>query len=86
MAVADMGAEIVLVDHFAEVLEDLIGRGDRHTGPRLEAVAEGVEVAVGANARVAVHPPGAAEAIEPLQHYEACAGALFRQVVGPADA
>ena len=51
VVVADVAAEVVLVDHLAHVLQDL-GRGrDRRAGPGLEAVAEGVEVAVGADAR-----------------------------------
>ena len=48
--VADVAAEIVLVDDLAQVAEDLGGGRDRRAGPRLEAVAEGVEVAVGADA------------------------------------
>ena len=58
-------------------LQDLVGGGDRRAGPRLEAVAEGVEVAVGADAGIAVRAPGAAEALLRLEHDEARAGALL---------
>ena len=64
MVVADVPAEVVLLDHLAHVLEDLVGRGDRRAGPRLEPVPEGVEVAVGADAGIAVRQPGAAEALQ----------------------
>ena len=35
--VADVRLEVVLVDDLAEVLEDLLGGGDRRAEPRLEA-------------------------------------------------
>jgi hypothetical protein len=43
-----------------------------------------VQVAVGADARVAVHPPGATETIEALEHHEARAGTLLREVIRAA--
>lgn len=61
MAVADMAGEVVLGDHLAHVAQDFLGGRDRRPGPGLEAIAEGVEVAVGADAGVAVRAPGAAE-------------------------
>ena len=61
VAVANMRPEVVLVDDFAHVCEDFCGGRDRRGGPGLEAVAEGVEVAVRADARIFVGNPGAAE-------------------------
>ena len=84
--VADVRAEVVLVDHLAHVFQDLRGRRDRRAGPGLEAVAEGVEVAVRADARIAVRDPGAAEALLRFEHDEAGAGALVGEVIGAADA
>ena len=84
--VADVPAEVVLLDDLAHVLEDLGGGRDRRAGPGLEAVAEGVEVAVRPDARVAVGEPGAAEAVLDLEDDEAGPGALLREVVGPTDA
>ena len=63
VAVADVAGEVVLLDHLAHVVQDLVGGGDRRAGPRLEAIAEGVEVAVGADAGIAVGEPRAAEAL-----------------------
>ena len=84
--VADVTGEIVLLDHLAHVAEDLGGRGDGRADPGLEAIAEGVEVAVGADAGILVRQPGAAEALQVLQHHEALARAVVLQVIGPADA
>src|SRR6185437_13437522 len=50
--VADARAKVVLLDDLAHVVLDLGRRRDRRGGPRLEPVAEGVEIAVGADARV----------------------------------
>ena len=85
MPVADVAGEIVLLDHLAHVGEDLGGGGDRRTPPRLEAIAEGVEVAVGADAGIAVRPPGAAEALLHVEHDEGLAGTLLGEVIGPAN-
>src|SRR5439155_11913942 len=49
MPIADVGRQVVLVDDLAHVTEDLCRGRDRCTGPRLEAVAESVEIAVGAD-------------------------------------
>ncbi len=80
-----MATEVVLVDHLAHVGEDLVGGGDRLADPRLEAVAERVEIAVGADAGILVGQPGAAEALELLEHDERLLGALVLQVVRRAD-
>ena len=84
--VADVRAEVVLVDDLAHVGEDLRGRRDRRAGPGLEAIAEGVEVAVGADARIAMGDPRAAEAFLRLEDDEARAGALLGEVIGATDA
>ena len=80
--VADVLPQVVLVDHLAEVGADLLGGGDGWSGPRLEAVPEGVEVAVGAHTGVPVHEPGAAEALKALKDEEASIGLVVLQVVG----
>ena len=80
-----MAPEIVLLDDLAHVAEDL-GRGrDRRAGPRLEAIAEGVEVAVGADAGKAVGPPRPAKAVLRLEDDKAGARALRRQMMGGSD-
>ncbi len=86
MAIADVAREIVLLDHLAHVVQDLLGRGDRLAGPRLEAIAEGVEIAVGADAGIAMGDPRPAEALLRFQHDEARARALLGQMVGAAHA
>ena len=72
--VADVASQIVLVDHLVHVGQDLVGRGDRRAGPRLEAVPEGVEIAVGANARIGVLSPGTTEGVLGLEQHEALVG------------
>ena len=86
VAVADMAREVVLLDHLAHVGQDFLRRRDRLAGPRLEAIAEGVEVAVRADAGIAMGEPGAAEALLRLQHHEAGARELVGQVIGATDA
>jgi hypothetical protein len=85
VAVADVPAEVVLLDHLAHVGQDLVGGGDRLAGPRLEAIAEGVEVAVGADAGILVGQPGAAETLLRFQDDEAAIGHLVGQVIGAAN-
>ena len=65
--VADVLREIVFVDDFAHIGADFRRGRDRRTGPGLEAVAEGVKVAVGADARIFMRPPGAAKASPALR-------------------
>ena len=85
VAIADVAAEIVLLDHLAHVAHDLGGRRDRSAAPWLEAIAEGVQVAVGTDARIAMGEPRAAEARLRFQDDEPRPGALLRQVVGTPD-
>src|SRR5581483_2583384 len=54
-------------------------------GPRLEAVAERVQIAVGADARIAVRPPRTAEAVLHVERNEALVGTLLGEVVGGPD-
>jgi hypothetical protein len=83
--IADVTRQVVLVDDLAHVAQDL-GRGrDRGAGPRLEAVAESVEIAVGADARIAMGEPGAAKAFLRFEDDKAHAGALPGEVIGGAD-
>jgi hypothetical protein len=86
VAVADVRAKIILGDHLAHIGEDLLGGGDRRARPGLEAIAEGVEVAVGADAGIAVRDPGAAEGLLGLQHHVTGVRPLGLQVIGGADA
>src|SRR5712664_2909642 len=52
VSVADMPSKIVLFDDVAHVGHDFRGGCDRRADPRLEAVAEGMEIAVGADAGI----------------------------------
>ena len=84
--VADVAAEIVFLDHFAHVFQDLGGARDRRAGPRLEAVAEGVQVAVGSDSGIAMRAPGAAEGLLGFQRDEARSRALLGEMIGRTDA
>ena len=81
-----MPGEIVLVDHLAHVAKNFRGGCDRRPDPRLEAVAEGMEVAVGADAGIAMGQPGAAETLLRLEDHKTRARKLRGQVIGTADA
>ena len=83
---ADVLAEAVLVNDLIEVGEDLLARGDRRAAPRLEPVAVGEQVAVGAHTRVPMGPPGSAAVVLGVQDDEGQAGELLPQVVRGADA
>ena len=86
VAVANVAGDIVLFDHLAHVFQDFVGRGDRRSRPRLEAIAEGVEVTVRPDPRVLVGKPGAAESFQRIQDHEAAFRGLILQVVGRAHA
>jgi hypothetical protein len=86
VAVADVRLDAVLVDDLAHVVEDRVRRGDRRARPRFEAVAEGVEVGIGADARIRMGLPGPAEAVLILQDHEGLAGQPALQVHRAADA
>ena len=82
---ADVRCEAVLGDDLVEVVEDRRARRDRRAAPRLEPVAVGVQVAVGADPGVAVRPPGPAVTVACLKDDEAPAGEPLPQVVRGAD-
>src|SRR5439155_23138601 len=60
-------------------------RRDRRARPRLEAIAEGVKVAIGSGARVAMSEPRAAEAFLRFEYDKARAGALLGEMIGAAN-
>ena len=86
VAVADMRLKPVFGDHLAHIAANFGGGRDRRRGPGLEAIAEGVQVAVGADAGIAVGQPGAAKAFLGFEHDKTCTGQLRGQVIGAADA
>src|SRR5271170_4342971 len=75
----------VFLDDLAHIREDFGRTGDRRPGPWLEAITEGVEIAVGADAGIAVGKPGAPEALLRLEDDEALPRALLGEVIGAAD-
>ena len=76
MPVAEVLAEVVLVDDLVEIGEDLITRRDRRAAPRLEPVAVGEQVAVGPHARIPMGPPGSAAVVLGIQDDECAVGEL----------
>src|ERR1700689_4302436 len=84
--VADVLAEVVLVDDLVKVGEDLLARCDRRAAPPLEPVAVGEQVAVGAHAGVLMGPPGSAPVVLGVQDDEGPVGKLVPQVMRGADA
>ena len=85
VAKPDMAGQIVLSDHLVHIVQDLSRCGDRRPTPGLEPVAEGIEVAVGADAGIAVGDPGAAIGVLGLKDREARARHLVRQVPGRSN-
>src|SRR5271166_1715007 len=71
MAIADVPAEVVLLDDFAHIGEDLGCGRDRRADPRLETIAEGIEVAIRPDTRITVGYPRAAEALLSFEDHEA---------------
>ena len=59
--IANVLVDVVVLDSLSQVVQDRVGRGDRFARPGLEAIAEGVQVAVRTHARVTVLAPGTAE-------------------------
>jgi hypothetical protein len=74
MPVADMRLKPVFGDDLAHVGANFRSGGDRRAGPWLEAVAESVKIAVGADAGIAVVQPGTAKALLRLKHDKTRAG------------
>ena len=86
MVVANVAIEIVLLDHLFHISENFFRRRDGRARPGLEAVAERIKIAVRTDARIAVHVPGAAEAVEGFERDEGLLRALFLQMIGGTDA
>src|SRR6516165_5824883 len=84
--VPDVLVEVVLVNDLVEVGEDLLARRDRRAAPRLEPVAVGEQIAVGAHARVPMGPPGSAPVVLGVEDDEGPVGELVSQVMRGADA
>jgi hypothetical protein len=80
--IADVAGKIVLLDHFAHIFEDFGGAGDRRRGPWLEAIAEGVQVTIAADAGIAVGAPGAAKGVLCFERDKARAWTLRGQMIG----
>jgi hypothetical protein len=86
VVVADVVADAVLVQGVAQVGQDAVTGGDRLLVlPGLEVVAEGVEVGVRPDPRVAEQVPRSAEGGAGLEHGEGLAGVLGAQVARRAD-
>jgi hypothetical protein len=83
--VTDVAADIVLLDDFAHVVEDLSSGCDWRTGPWLEAIAEGVKVAIRPNAGIAMGEPCTTKAFLRLEDDKARPGALLREVIRTTD-
>lgn len=83
--VANVPVDAVVFNGFLQVVEDGVGLGNGLARPGLEAVAEGVQIAVGTHPRVGVLAPGTAEGRLVFQQHKGLAGAFFPQVVGGAD-
>jgi hypothetical protein len=86
VAIANVSVEAVIVDDLTQIGENLLGGRYRFAEPWLEAIAEGVEVAVRSDSGIAVGDPGAAEAVLGFEDHEARARALGLEVKGGADA
>ena len=85
--VADVLVDAIFAGCFTQVIEDQICVGNRlGAEPRLEFVAEGIEVRVGADAGVAEQIPGPAAGLARLQNGIALTRQIALQVVGSADA
>ena len=82
MVQPDLVVDVVLGGRLAEVGQDGIGAGDRLVVlPRLELIAERVQVRIGADARVAEQVPGATRRAPGLQDRERLVRLLGLQVV-----
>src|SRR5690348_10699591 len=84
--VANLLCQIILGDDFAHIGEDFGGGRDRRTDPGLKAVAEGVQVAVGADPRITVRQPRATKAVLAFKDHETEIRQVLLQMIGAADA
>src|SRR5690349_3310840 len=86
-AVVSETVDPVLAGGLADVVEDRRAVGDRLlVGPRLEGVAERLQIGVRADAWVAEEIPGTAGDGAPFEDRVGLAGQLGLQVIGGADA
>src|SRR5579883_2124815 len=86
MPVANVFRETVLPDHLAHIRENFRCSRDRRPDPGLEAVAEGMQIGIGADTGIFVREPGAAKALLRFQDHKARIRQLPGQVIGAADA
>ena len=90
VAEVDSPTEIVVVDDLLEIRQNLVRVGDGVIGsPRLELIAECVQIGVGPDTRVAEQVPGAADGVTAVGDGEGptrlCGGQIVRQT-DPGDA
>ena len=85
VTIADGGAETGIGNRLAQIVEDLVARGNWLPRPRFEAVAEGEQVAVGTGARILVNQPSAAVALQRLENGKAQIRAMLAQQGRAAD-
>src|SRR5271165_5797852 len=85
--VADLVVDAVLGRGLAQVRQDLVGARDRlFVAPRLELIAERVQVRVGPDARIAEQVPRAARGVPRLEDQVAALRVLTLQVIRGTDA
>ncbi len=84
--IADMRAEAVLGDHVPHIAQDFRSGGDGRRCPGLEAIAERMQVTVGADAGIAMGVPGAAETVLGFQNQKTRVRILLGEVISGADA
>ncbi|CCH78510.1 hypothetical protein BN12_30036 [Nostocoides japonicum T1-X7] len=86
MTEPDQRGEVVLGDRLAQVVQDERRIGDGVlVAPRLELVAEGVQVGVGPDSGVAEQVPRAADALAPFEDDDRLAGELAVEVCRRTD-
>lgn len=86
MAEVQVPVEAVVRDRLVQVVEDLVGVGDRVVlGPRLELEAEALHVGIGPNTRVAEQIPGPADRVAAVDDGEGPARLLRLEVMTQVD-
>src|SRR5262245_46111870 len=66
--VSDVASQIIVLDQLSHIIENLACGRERSTGPGLEAIAEGVQVAVRPDPGIAMGQPGATKTVLSLEH------------------
>ncbi len=83
----DSPREVVLVDDLVQVVENLVRIGDRVVrSPRLELIAEGMQIRVRPDAGIAEQVPGAADRVATVHDREALTGLQGSQVMTHPEA